>query len=89
VSIVVSYVSSVLFVYCVLFVCCGVLFVCCVLLYNQCHRVKTHLQLINITLHILSSLKLLKEFVWPAYLVLCVYARIYLSISDFCSTHQK
>jgi hypothetical protein len=26
-----------------------VLFVCCVLLYNHCHRVKTHLQLINIT----------------------------------------
>jgi hypothetical protein len=28
-----------------------VLLVCCVLLYNQCHRVKTHLQLINITLN--------------------------------------
>jgi hypothetical protein len=27
-----------------------VLFVCCVLLYNHCHRVKTHLQLINIIL---------------------------------------
>jgi hypothetical protein len=27
------------------------LFVCWVLLYNHCHRVKTHLQLINITLH--------------------------------------
>jgi hypothetical protein len=29
---------------------CDVLFVCCVLLYNHCHRVQTHLQLINITL---------------------------------------
>jgi hypothetical protein len=29
-----------------------VLFVCCVLLYNHGHRVKTHLQLINITFHI-------------------------------------
>jgi hypothetical protein len=43
------------FVCCVSFdrgvILCDVLFVCCVLLYNHCHRVKTHLQLINITLH--------------------------------------
>jgi hypothetical protein len=32
-----------------------VLFVCCVLLYNQCHRVKTHLQLINIALHYIKA----------------------------------
>jgi hypothetical protein len=30
--------------------------VCCVLLYNHCHRVKTHLQLINITYRITGFL---------------------------------
>jgi hypothetical protein len=46
------------FVCCVSFDCgvilCYVLFVCCVLLYNHWHHVKTHLQLINITLHYIT-----------------------------------
>jgi hypothetical protein len=59
------------FVCCVSFdrgvILCDVLFVCC-LIVNPCHRVKTHLQLINFALHYIH----LRGSVRGAYVEWCV-----------------